>query len=114
MLRRRRGARRAAGRREGGVARSTDWRATVRRDNVDVVFVATTNDQLAPIAAEAAAAGKHVLIEKPGARAADGTRRVADAARAHRRAGPRRLQSPLSPRVPQGARDRRDRRARAS
>jgi predicted dehydrogenase len=47
---------------------STDWRATVRRDDIDLVFVATTHDMLAPIAAEAAAHGKHVLIEKPGAR----------------------------------------------
>ena len=63
-----------------GAAWSTDWRATVRRDNVDVVFIATTHDQLAPIAAEAASAGKHVLIEKPGARAACELDAVADAA----------------------------------
>jgi predicted dehydrogenase len=48
----------------------TDWREAVRRDDVDAVFVATTHDLLASIAAEAAAAGKHVLIEKPGARKA--------------------------------------------
>jgi predicted dehydrogenase len=53
-----------------GAAPSADWRACIRRLDVDVVFVATTHDQLAPIAAEAAAAGKHVLIEKPGARTA--------------------------------------------
>jgi len=64
-----------------GAAASTDWRATVRRDDVDAVFVATTHDQLAPIAAEAAAAGKHVLIEKPGARRASELDAVADAAR---------------------------------
>jgi predicted dehydrogenase len=34
----------------------------------DTVIVATTNDQLATIAARAIEAGKHVLIEKPGAR----------------------------------------------
>src|ERR1017187_9271760 len=50
-----------------GAAPSTDWQATVRRADVDAVFIATTHDQLAPIAAEAAAAGKHVLIQKPGA-----------------------------------------------
>jgi predicted dehydrogenase len=49
---------------------STDWRETVHRADVDIVLVATTHDLLAPIAAEAAAAGKHVLMEKPGARRA--------------------------------------------
>jgi predicted dehydrogenase len=60
---------------------STDWRATVRRDDIDAVFIATTHDQLAPIAAEASAAGKHVLIEKPGARSAGELDAVAEAAR---------------------------------
>jgi predicted dehydrogenase len=50
-----------------GAEASTDWQATVRRPDIDLVFVATVHDMLAPIAAEAAAAGKHVLIEKPGA-----------------------------------------------
>jgi predicted dehydrogenase len=48
----------------------TDWRAAVTRADVDLVLVATTHDMLAPIAAAAADAGKHVLIEKPGARRA--------------------------------------------
>jgi predicted dehydrogenase len=64
-----------------GAEASTDWRATVRRDDVDTVFIATIHDQLAPIALEAAAAGKHVLIEKPGARRAGELDAVADAAR---------------------------------
>jgi len=51
-----------------GAESSTDWRATVERQDVDLVFVATVHDMLAPIAAGAAAAGKHVLIEKPAAR----------------------------------------------
>jgi predicted dehydrogenase len=34
----------------------------------DAVVIATTNDQLAPLCAEALRAGKHVLLEKPGAR----------------------------------------------
>ena len=63
-----------------GAAPSADWRATVRRQDVDAVFVATTHDQLASIAAEAAAAGKHVLIEKPGARTATELEAVAFAA----------------------------------
>lgn len=50
-----------------GVAAENDWRAAVTRQDVDVVIVSTVHNQLARIAAEAAAAGKHVLIEKPGA-----------------------------------------------
>jgi predicted dehydrogenase len=38
---------------------------------VDVVLIATTHDMLAPIACAAAGAGKHVLVEKPGARRAE-------------------------------------------
>src|SRR5260370_42516945 len=51
-----------------GAASSIDWEATVRRDDVDAVFVATTHDQLAPVPAVPAAAGKHGLIRKAGAR----------------------------------------------
>jgi predicted dehydrogenase len=47
-----------------------DWRTAVTRPDVDIVVVATTHDRLAEIAAAAANAGKHVLIEKPGARRA--------------------------------------------
>ena len=49
---------------------TTDWRDVVARPDVDLVIVATSHDQLAEIACGAAAAGKHVLIEKPGARRA--------------------------------------------
>jgi predicted dehydrogenase len=50
-------------------ARATvDWREAVQSYDVDVVFVATTHDMLPRIAEQAAAAGKHVLLEKPGAR----------------------------------------------
>jgi predicted dehydrogenase len=51
-----------------GVDASDDWQATVVRPDVDIVIVATTHNMLARIAEAAAAAGKHVLIEKPGAR----------------------------------------------
>jgi predicted dehydrogenase len=47
----------------------TDWREAIRQPGVDIVIVATSHDMLAPVACEAAASGKHVLIEKPGARA---------------------------------------------
>jgi predicted dehydrogenase len=48
----------------------TDWRAAVTHPEVEIVIVATTHDQLTTIAGVAAGAGKHVLIEKPGARRA--------------------------------------------
>ena len=65
---------------EYGAAASTDWREAVTRGEVDAVFVATTHDQLAGVAAVAAGAGKHVLIEKPGACRAAQLDAVAEAA----------------------------------
>ena len=53
-----------------GAEASSDWRATVARGDVDAVIVATTHDQLAAVATEAARHGKHLLVEKPGARRA--------------------------------------------
>ncbi len=60
---------------------TTDWQSAARWPDVEIVVVATTHDQLAPVAREAAAAGKHVLIEKPGARGAGELDAVAEAAR---------------------------------
>jgi predicted dehydrogenase len=60
----------------------TDWRQVVESAEIDAVMVATTHDHLARIAAEAAARGKHVLVEKPGARAAAELDAVEAAARA--------------------------------
>lgn len=53
-----------------GAEAYTDWRAAVRRPGVDIVVVATTHDLLAPVGCAAAEAGRHVLLEKPGARRA--------------------------------------------
>jgi predicted dehydrogenase len=53
-----------------GVEAVTDWHTAISRRDVDIVIVATSHELLAPIATEAARAGKHVLIEKPGARRA--------------------------------------------
>jgi predicted dehydrogenase len=53
-----------------GAPATTDWNAAVTGAGVDIVIVATTHDMLAPIALAAVRAGKHVLIEKPGARRA--------------------------------------------
>jgi predicted dehydrogenase len=47
---------------------TSDWRAAVRRPEVDIVIVATTNDALAETSLAAVQAGKHVLVEKPAAR----------------------------------------------
>ena len=51
-----------------GVPATGDWRAAVNHADVDIVIVATTNDALADVARAALEAGKHVLVEKPGAR----------------------------------------------
>src|SRR5947209_6567554 len=56
--------------RSAGAIALTDWQAAVTHSEVDVVLVATTHNMLAPVACAAAAAGKHVLVEKPGARRA--------------------------------------------
>ena len=53
-----------------GAATETDWHVAVTQDDIDAVIVATTHDLLATVATEAARHGKHVLIEKPGARRA--------------------------------------------
>jgi predicted dehydrogenase len=44
---------------------STDWRAVVRRPDIDVVDIATPPSSHAEIAIEAARAGKHIFCEKP-------------------------------------------------
>src|SRR4051812_5209940 len=64
----------------GAVALS-DWRELVKRDDVELVVVATTNDMLAPAALAAIQHGKHVLVEKPAARSASEIEPVAAAAR---------------------------------
>ena len=73
-------ARQLAGQFAGCVATS-QWEPVVRRDDVDAVIVATTNDLLAPITLAAVRQGKHVLVEKPAARNADELAPVVAAAR---------------------------------
>jgi predicted dehydrogenase len=48
----------------------SDWREVLGRRDIDIVIVATTHDALCAIALAAISAGKHVLVEKPGARRA--------------------------------------------
>ena len=65
-------------------AASNDWRAAVARSDVDLVIVATPHDSLAEIARAAIVAGKHVLIEKPGARHPAQLRELPELAAQHR------------------------------
>jgi len=45
-----------------------DWKKIVKDPAIDALIIATTHDMLTPITAAAINNGKHVLIEKPGAR----------------------------------------------
>ena len=51
-----------------GCLATTDWRAAVEHEDVNIIIVATPHDSLTPVAEAAIRAGKHVLVEKPGAR----------------------------------------------
>jgi predicted dehydrogenase len=66
--------------RQYGADVTTDWQSAVAREDVDAAFICTTHDLLAPIAERAASRGKHVLMEKPGARRAAELEPVAKAA----------------------------------
>jgi predicted dehydrogenase len=63
----------------GAVVCATDGEVL---DRVDAVIVATSNDELTPIATRAVTRGKHVMLEKPGARSAPELEGLAAAARA--------------------------------
>ena len=58
---------------------SSDWRAVVNRDDIDVVDICTPNNAHADIAIEAAKAGKHIICEKPLAHTLDVARAMTDA-----------------------------------
>ncbi|MFH1173776.1 MAG: Gfo/Idh/MocA family oxidoreductase [archaeon] len=53
----------------------------VTRSDVDIVIVSTSNDMLIPVALDAVKHGKHVLIEKPGARNPQEMKTLLDAVR---------------------------------
>ncbi len=59
--------------------------AMFARDDVDLVIVATPHRQLAPLAIRALDAGRHVLVEKPGAIDVAGARLIAEHAAAAQR-----------------------------
>lgn len=64
-----------------GCEATSDWQAAVRRPDVDVVIVATTNAVLVETSLAAVQAGKHVLVEKPAARNVAELTPLIDAAR---------------------------------
>ena len=59
----------------------TDYKIALADPKLDAVIVSTLNAALAPIALEAVQAGKHVLVEKPGALCAAQLERIAEAAK---------------------------------
>lgn len=59
----------------------TDYKTALADPNVDAVIVATLNAALAPITLAAVEAGKHVLVEKPGALNAAELRPISAASR---------------------------------
>lgn len=46
----------------------TDWRKVVNNPKIEAVIISTINKYLVPITREAILRGKHVMVEKPGAR----------------------------------------------
>jgi len=68
-----------------GAVPTSQWQKVLDDPAVDLVFVATLHDSLAAITRAAVEAGKHVLVEKPGARSAAELEPVAAAARARNR-----------------------------
>nr|WP_229794607.1 Gfo/Idh/MocA family oxidoreductase [Actinoplanes campanulatus] len=79
----------AAAARLGWEQHTTDWRALVSRDDIDLIDICTPGDSHAEIAIAALAAGKHVLCEKPLANTIDEARQMAAAAERGAAAGVR-------------------------
>jgi predicted dehydrogenase len=79
----------AAAQRMGWRVTETDWKALLRRDDVQLVDVCTPGDTHAEIAIAALEAGKHVLCEKPLANTVDEAKAMVAAAEAARAKGVR-------------------------
>ncbi len=56
-----------------------EWQHITNDPDIQAVFIATTNDQLTPIGEACILKGKHVLIEKPGARNPEEFQKLIDA-----------------------------------
>lgn len=61
---------------------TSDYRELLERSDIDAVVIATPTDTHLPIALDAVAAGKHMLVEKPVTLDAAGAEQLAQAARA--------------------------------
>lgn len=70
--------------RHGIPAVTPDWREVLARDDVDAVVITTPDGTHPEIAVAAAAAGKHILLQKPMARTAAECRRIIAAVAAAR------------------------------
>jgi predicted dehydrogenase len=79
----------AAAERMGWRSTETDWKALLRRDDVQLVDICTPGDTHAEIAVAALEAGKHVLCEKPLANTVDEARAMVEAAEKARAKGVR-------------------------
>jgi predicted dehydrogenase len=77
----------AAADKYGWSASTTDWRAVLDRDDIDIVDICAPGFMHAEIAIEALAAGKHVLVEKPLANTLAEAEAMAEAARKARTRG---------------------------
>lgn len=53
-----------------GCVALSDWQSAIQRADIDIIIISTLHATLAEIALAATQAGKHVLVEKPGARRA--------------------------------------------
>lgn len=67
-----------------GCEAATRFEDAVSRPDVDAVIVATLNASLVPVALAAVNAGKHVLLEKPGALGATDLKRLVEPASRHK------------------------------
>jgi predicted dehydrogenase len=66
----------AAAKKFGWRETSTDWRAVIERDDIQIVDVCTPGHLHAEVAIAALEAGKHVIVEKPIANSVDEAKRM--------------------------------------